>query len=523
VLTFAVLSGPLPKLGMIAVALLAGVVLLARDDGTRAWAMLGALILSPVLLLAQIWHSPQLGVIHRHPLVAVVAAAFALAALAAAAVLLFRRPRLLAPLAVAVVPFRIPIQAGGSTGAANLLVPLYFVVAAAALAWLVPVLWERRDGGIPGTATASPPERYGFERLLAGFLVLYAVQALYSLDFQAAMDNMVFFYVPFALLLARLRELDWDRELVTQALVVTAVLAVALACIGFYEEATRTTLFSSKLAYVNDTHAPFTVNSVFYDSNIFGRYMALVMILLVAVLLYDRRPRVLIAVTVTLAVVWGGLVLALSRSSLVALLVGMGTLAAVRWRATKPVLGVAAAVVVIGAIAVAVSPNTYGLNQGLNGASSGRANLVTGGISMFGSRPLWGYGSGSFVTEYQSRYPQSTRTVSASHTIPITVAAEQGLIGLVVYLALVISALLALFKGVRDDPVRLAVAATFLALVAHTMLYADFLEDPITWTLLGIGSALVTASRTRRTAEQREAERARRAARATASTVAGAP
>ncbi|HEY2592624.1 MAG TPA: O-antigen ligase family protein, partial [Chloroflexota bacterium] len=269
----------------------------------------------------------------------------------------------------------------------------------------------------------------------------------------------------------------------------------------------------SKLAQVNDIHSYFAVNSVFYDANIYGRYMALVMVLLVALLLYDRRPRMQIAVSVTLAVLWGGLVLALSRSSLVALLVGMGTLAAVRWRATKPVLGVAAAVVVIGAIAVAVSPNTFGLNQGLNGASSGRANLVTGGVSMFGSRPIWGYGSGSFVTEYQRRYPASVSTVSASHTIPITVAAEQGLVGLVVYLALVISALLALFREVRADPVRLAVAAAFLALVVHTMLYADFLEDPITWTLLGIGSALITASRVRRSAAQREAERLRRAER----------
>jgi O-antigen ligase len=142
---------------------------------------------------------------------------------------------------------------------------------------------------------------------------------------------------------------------------------------------------------------------------------------------------------------------------------------------------------------------------------------------MFGSRPVWGYGSGSFVKEYQSRYPASASTVSASHTIPITVAAEQGLIGLVVYLALVISALLALFREVRADPVRLAVAAAFLALVVHTMLYADFLEDPITWTLLGIGSALVTAARTRRTAAQRETARARRAARTAPSAVAGAP
>lgn len=40
-------------------------------------------------------------------------------------------------------------------------------------------------------------------------------------------------------------------------------------------------------------------------------------------------------------------------------------------------------------------------------------------------------------------------------------------------------------------------AAAFLALVFHTQLYADFLEDPVSWTLLGIGTALAYAARTR--------------------------
>ena len=35
-----------------------------------------------------------------------------------------------------------------------------------------------------------------------------------------------------------------------------------------------------------------------------------------------------------------------------------------------------------------------------------------------------------------------------------------------------------------------AIAAAFLALVFHTLLYSDFLEDPMTWTLLGAGIAL---------------------------------
>jgi hypothetical protein len=39
------------------------------------------------------------------------------------------------------------------------------------------------------------------------------------------------------------------------------------------------------------------------------------------------------------------------------------------------------------------------------------------------------------------------------------------------------------------------VAAAFVALVFHTMLYADFLEDPVTWALLGIGVALAGVPR----------------------------
>ena len=40
----------------------------------------------------------------------------------------------------------------------------------------------------------------------------------------------------------------------------------------------------------NDLHTYFTVNSVFFDPDIFGRFLALVMIGLAVVLLYDRAP-----------------------------------------------------------------------------------------------------------------------------------------------------------------------------------------------------------------------------------------
>jgi O-antigen ligase len=472
--------------------------------------MFGALVLAPVLLLADIWHSPQLRTVHRHPLFGLVVGLLALAVVAAIAVVIARRPRLLAPLVVLAVPFRVPIQAGGTTS--NLLVPLYVVVAAGALAFIVPALREdeasppaplpppsRRDRGRDGQAGRGPTSgRRRFtpwiERLLAVVVVLYGIQAVYSPDFEKALQQMVFFYVPFALMFVLLRSVQWDRLLVRRCVELVAALAVLFAIVGFVEYATKTIILNPRLVVANDLHTYFTVNSVFFDPDIFGRFLALVMILLAAVLLYDRNQREQLMTTGVLAVLWAGLVLTLSRSSLGALLVGLATLAAIRWRVSRAVV-VALVVVAIGAAAIAVSPKTFGLNQGLNGASSGRAGLVSGGIDMFKSRPLWGYGSGAFVTEYRKRHPHSTTTLAASHTIAITIAAEQGLIGEIAYIALVLVSLAVLLRGSRGDPPRAAIAAAFLALVFHTLLYADFLEDPVTWLLLGVGATLAAAGR----------------------------
>ena len=45
----------------------------------------------------------------------------------------------------------------------------------------------------------------------------------------------------------------------------------------------------------------------------------------------------------------------------------------------------------------------------------------------------------------------------------------------------------------------------FAALVLHTWLYAAFLEDPVTWTLLALGSALAAAPVATRETEPDEA------------------
>jgi putative inorganic carbon (HCO3(-)) transporter len=492
VITIAALSGPLPKVGVIAAAALVAVVLVHPVARGRAAAMLAALALAPTLLLAEIWHSPQLGLVHRHPLEAALLAIAGLVVVGTLAALIWRRPWLIAPLALVALPFRIPIAAGETT--ANLLVPLYVVVGGGALASIARTLRGRSVSGAErsprdGVVRWQPAVVRWLERLLALYVALYAIQAIYSPDFEKALQQMVFFYVPFALLLSLLRDLRWSPRLLRLCVCLIAGLAVLFAAVGFVEYATKTLFLNPKLIAENNAHTFFAINSVFFDADIFGRFLALVMIVLAAVLLYEHRQRQQLLAIGTLAVLWAGLVLTLSRSSLGALLVGLGVLGAMRWR-VKPILVLGAVVVVIGVVAVIASPKTFGLNQGLNGASSGRAGLVSGGLHMFGNRPLWGYGSGSFETEYRKTHPTTSTTLSASHTIPITIAAEQGLIGEIPYLALVIVAAAMLLGGARRNPARAAVAAAFLALVFHTLLYADFLEDPVTWTLLGIGAAL---------------------------------
>jgi len=538
VLVYGALGGPLPEVGIVAAAALAAVVMLHPDMRVQALAMLGALVLAPVLLLADIWHSPQLNIVHRHPLAAAVGGVIALVAVVGAGLLIVRWPEVLAGAVIVALPFRIPIEAGGVTS--NLLVPLYFVVAAGSVAFIVTGLRGRsppgagggagsaahpvgdgaRRGGDPANPAgdgATPaadsrlPARHGparwLERLLAGYVVLYALQAAYSPKLTTALQQVVFFYVPFALAYCLLRRLDWTQRLTRICLALVAGLAVVFALVGFVEYETKTIFLNPKLIAANQVHAYFTVNSVFFDPNIFGRFLALVMILLGAVVLYGRRQRTLLIALGVLAILWVALVLTLSRSSIGALLVGLGTLAALRWRVGRAVF-VAAGVVALAAAVIAITPTTFGLNQGLNGASSGRPGLVSGGIDLFGARPLWGYGSGSFETEFSARHHQIGQTLSASHTIPITIAAEQGLIGELVYIALVLAALVVLLQRCRGEPARVAVAAAFIALLFHTLLYADFLEDPITWTLLAIGTAL--AVRPPRDSVRAEAERVAR-------------
>ena len=68
------MSHALEVIGIIAAALLAGGAIVATSVRARAAAALGALALAPALLIADIWHSPQLASLRDRPAAAVGAA-----------------------------------------------------------------------------------------------------------------------------------------------------------------------------------------------------------------------------------------------------------------------------------------------------------------------------------------------------------------------------------------------------------------------------------------------------------------
>ena len=533
------MSDVLAAAGVLVAAGSAAAAILLSPGRWRSAAMLLALALFPLLILGDQWHSPQIVDLRDD---SARFAALAIAAVAAALLLaiVFRRWSIALPLAIVfALPFRVPLHAGGDT--ANLLVPLYLVIAGGVLA---AALGERQEGGgVPlrkpalrrplGSLSGSAPKFPAGDPaallpwVLAGVVVLYALQTLYSPDFSKSLQNVCFFFVPFSLVYALLRDVRWDRKLLVLVLWVVAVEAVAFVIVGSVEYASRSLFWNDQVIRSNEFHTYFRVNSIFWDPNIYGRYLALVIVITMSALLWTKERRTLGLLTGLVAVLWFGLVPTFSQSSFAALLAGMAVLAALRW-SWRWTMGAVGAVALLGVLVVVFAGGSSKVSiSRLNVDTGGRANLVSGGTDLFAQRPLWGYGAGSFPRAYREHAATKKAPVSVSHTEPVTVAAEQGLIGLLAYAALLVVALWTMASGLfasraggaaggtgpedalatagaggspaATGPARLtvgraAVLATFVALLIHTMAYAGFYEDPITWVLLAVGVSLATAA-----------------------------
>jgi putative inorganic carbon (HCO3(-)) transporter len=487
-------SETLEIIGCLAAVGSVSISLLVADARIRVAGLVVAMALATALIAGQGWDDIQN--LRDHHLAfagTIIAAAIVLVAGAAA---MLRWPILLPLLVVATLPFRVRLHVAGGESV-NLLVPLYAVIGAGVLATLTAtVRGQTRLRRLPRPLVLA----------LVLVLCLYGLQTIYSPDVAFAARNVGFFLVPFAALFSLLAEARWDRRLLVFAFGVVLAQGLILALIGIGQYATDHIFWNGSLEASNDFHFYFRVNSLFWDPNIYGRYLVLAILLAVTILLWVAQRTIAFALTGAVAVIFVGLVFAFSQTSFIALFAGLTVLVAlrwnVRWTATATVL--AGLVVVAGVLVRSSSNDSTAIN------TEGHGTLVSGGLKLARHRPLYGYGSASFSKEFarEENVPPGDTTIS--HSEPVTVAAEQGAIGIIGYLALLAAALWTVFGGMRAmapglgapfrplaegdrvelTPARIGIAAAFCALLVHTIGYAAYLTDPLTWALLAVGGVL---------------------------------
>ena len=453
------IAGPIACLGL-------AVLLVARTRRNRiaglAYAGVGTVLLVASFSPASAWE-----------LAAAVCGALLLGPLLA---WLFRRePWLVAFATLAFIPFRLHFLHH------QLLVPLYAVALGAAGL----LLWQlvEGDGRTRELGIASWP--------LALYLGWIGISLEWSVDIHMAAIDLLAFYIPLTILAVSIARLPWQPSRVRILYCELVAMALVFVVVGFYQYETRNIFQNSKLQISNTYSALFRVNSVFWDPSIYGRFLVIALIATVVLIVRGRLGRLGIAALVFAAVAWLGLLVSFSQSSFAALLVAVFGVAAVVWR-WRSLLALAAALVVLGGLAAAQPTLMHALRHhttgGLNSATHGRASLIANGIRIAKAHPAIGVGLGGFEHAYSKRTHRTPRK-SASHNTPVTVAAEQGGIGLVLYFWLVGALLLAAYRRI-EHPVfgRLALAAGLglVAIFVHSLAYNDFFEDPTTWGLIGL-------------------------------------
>ena len=487
-------------------ALSAGGALVLRDERGRGPAMAIALVLAVVLIAADSWDDARFRDLRDQTAPFAFAVAAAVVVVVALAFVIRRRPEALPLLAVAALPFRIPIESGGDS--ANLLLPLYAVIAAGVLAQLAAPPAARR----PDRPAGSGPIRW-LPYALAAFVVLYALQGVHSDDFSQAARNVGFFLVPFAVLFAVLARVEWSARVLRWVLAIAVVEAIGFALVAFAEYGLQELLWNPTIIEANEIHTYFRVNSLFWDPNIFGRYLAVTIVALAAAMLWQRAPKAIWGAGAIALFLLAALATTLSQSSLVALLAGLAVLAGLRWSArwTTAACGLAAMVAIAAIAAGGAFDSGESSRKSIDVQTSGRWELIRGGLEMAGDDPVVGLGSGGFEEAFQERFRAGREAAgTVSHTEPVTVLAEQGAIGFSVYLAVVAVAFAALAHairpyapGLRDGghglaaagaletgSARAALLAALAAMFVHSLSYAAFFTDPITWVLLAVGLVL---------------------------------
>lgn len=424
----------------------------------------------------------------------VAAGIVALVVLAAGAALLRRAPHLVLPLLLVAAPFRLPLDFGGQNrfyvavahgGQLGRLLPLYAVLSICVIA----LLWD----AVRGTPVGAIPREIAVPA--AAFLSLTSVSLLWSRDTASGRILLEFFLLPFACLVAVGARAPFPQRLPRRLAVMTVTLATLFAIVGIVEAATHRLIFYSHTLAVSNTYTSFfRVTSLFRDPSLYGRHVVLGIAVLVVCLLLRKTNDV--TAVVLIALLWVGLYFSYSQSSYAALFVVVLAVTIATAETRLRWVTVAAAIVV--ALAAAGIAASKVADTSVRRATSDRSRRIELTARVFRHHPLAGVGLGGQPRESQRLADRPAPLQNfVSHTTPLTVAAELGVVGMLLYVALLAGAAATLLSvWQRHRALGLSLGAVFLALFVHSLAYSGFFEDPITWLVLAVGAAFLSSSPT---------------------------
>jgi O-Antigen ligase len=419
---------------------------------------------------------------------AVTAGAGGLVLLAVGAAAFVRYPAFVIPALLLAAPFRLPFDfdrdyrflfAFAESGRLGRLVPLYVVLAAAATAYAWRVLRTGEVTRVP-RLVAVP---------IAAFFALASVSLIWSRDLDAGSDLLAFFLLPFAVLVAVVARAELAPWLPKALAWISIGLASVFAAVGLWQEATKDLFFFSPQLEVANAYSPFfRVTSLFTDPSLYGRHVVLGFAVLL-VLIWTGRINLYLAAGLA-ALLFSGLYFSYSQTSMASLfaVAFVVTLIAGDRIARRAVVAATGIVVLAAAGFVAVDAK----DQSIRDVTSGRSTRVERTVDVVREAPVFGVGLGAQPEVSQDLAEQDgARTARfVSHTTPLTVAAELGIVGLVIYAFLLAAAVrMVLLLRHDDEALALSIGAVLLALFVHALAYSGFFEDPITWLTLGIGAA----------------------------------
>jgi O-antigen ligase len=401
-----------------------------------------------------------------------------------------------------------------------------YVLLLVAASYIYLMLARRRSIGMP-------------RRLSVWLLLVFLVASLASWASTRAQYSVnslldVALYPFVALMIANLPLSETDHRRAWLAFIASGL---GVATIGFVLYVTGLHIWSPNPLVAN------RLNITFADPNITARFLTVAMC--AAVLMFSARKApgwltvgAAVACAVVLPMTW-------SRSGLALFVIGAAVAVILAFNRKRAVAIAAIAMVAFagsalinpdtrdragGAVSTVVTAVTGGQvdqasaipgNEDVSLADN-RVYLVRAGWSMFVEHPLTGVGFGGFqhamLTDYKSFLPKGY-TDSVSHTALITVLAEQGLLGVLLFLAFLV-ALAWEALAARRRPDRWAFWSTLAAtLVIPIFLYsqfeARFLQEPYLWLALGLYYSTRMLARRQAVAEP-EAERSRASAAAAA-------